>query len=188
MAGQWLVETRAPFTQAVVNAQPFLYTSAFSVVFRLNWKLLCAATLLLFQPVKQTHQRGTQRNIKCRHAEELVRCALCFFSAPGLSTGAGPGSSSWCPGETCEPGQKTPLSAEHRWVVNSSCALILPNTAHSIQIFKLFTNIRSLINGTMSLSIWNIFVFCFKDKIPKVHTDTERFEKLLFGDLNVLFI
>lgn len=63
---------------------------------------------------KQTQRAFlAQRKSGLKHVDQLIRGAFCVFPAAGLPTGADRGSAR-CPGEASEPGEKAPLSAEHR--------------------------------------------------------------------------
>lgn len=72
--------------------------------------------------------------MRLKHVDKVVRCVSCVFPALGMSTGAHRGSA-WCPGETSEPGEKTPLSAEHRWAPTAAALLHTLSAAmtHCIQ-------------------------------------------------------
>lgn len=91
--------------------------------------------------------------MRLKHVDKVVRCVSCVFPALGMSTGAHRGST-WCPGETSEPGEKAPLSSEHRWAPTVAALLHTLSAAmtHCIQTCPYIssgalTRVGSLVSG-----------------------------------------
>lgn len=80
-----------------------------------KWRLPLLRLLPHIKQTRQIHKKDARYEalIGLKHVGEPARCVPGVFCAVGLSTGGDRGSA-WHPGETSEPGEEAPLSAEHR--------------------------------------------------------------------------